>query len=112
MGTSRSNEWTATAHVFSGRPDPVWVVPEETIRWLLNRWEELDTEDAEPEPPLLGYRGVTLNDPTGPVWRAFGGVVTRLSQSTERKADPGRRWERAALESAPTGIVPVIDLEG
>jgi hypothetical protein len=112
MGTSKSNEWTAGAELFSGRPDPVWVVSTETVTWLLNRWTGLDTVDEEPEPPLLGYRGVTLSDPNGPVWRAYGGVVTRSSCAIERRADIGRVWERAILETAPPNTLPVIDLGG
>lgn len=113
MGTSRSNEsspeWTAAAHVFSGRRDPTWVVPGETIRWLLDRWKDLESADDGPEPPLLGYRGVTLTDPTGSVWKAYGGVVVKISNSMGMRSDPQRSWERAVVMSAPPGLLPKID---
>jgi hypothetical protein len=37
------------------------------------------------------------------VWNAFGGFVVR---GEKHRADPGREFERAVLNSSPKGIIP------
>jgi hypothetical protein len=109
MGTSASPEWTARAHVFSGRPDPRWLVPSDVAARLVAPWNELPeaSEEHGVSPPALGYRGVSLHQPDGNTWLAFGGYVRRTSDrgiATHR--DDEGAWERALLATAPPGTLP------
>jgi hypothetical protein len=87
--------------LYSGRPDPEW----EVGAHLAERWNDLPPLTGDPPaPPPLGYRGVTLTGPQGERYEAYGGAVVR--DRRERRADPGRAFERAVLDSAPPGLLP------
>ena len=73
-------------------------------RRLQALWRSLDSSDAAPPPaPDLGYRGCVLDCRARGRWFAYGGVV---ASGDARKRDPGRRFERLILESAPEGVLP------
>jgi hypothetical protein len=110
MGTSRSADWLAQALVFSGRPDPTWVVPSSTVEKLLGLLAELPSRsDRSPEPPPLGYRGCLLQAPDGRTWRSYGGAVTFSEGNLEQvRGDPERRFERLLLATAPVGTLPPL----
>jgi hypothetical protein len=97
--------WTATAMVYSGRPDPTWTVDKATADRLLAIWERLPpAPSSPPAPPPLGYRGATLHDADNDrTWLVFQGVVT--SAGTNR-ADPANEFARELLANAPTGVLP------
>jgi len=105
MGTSRSIEHcTAAASIFSGRPDPFWRLTNTALEKLENIWKKLSpSAGAPPDAPALGYRGCSVDCGRRGSWTAFGGVVAR---GEERRADPGRQFERAVLDSAPKGVIP------
>lgn len=105
MATSKSIEHcTATASIFSGRPDPSWRVSKALLEQLENIWKKLrPSAKAAPVAPALGYRGCSVNCGPRGVWNAFGGVVAR---GEEHRADPGRQFERAVLSSSPKGMIP------
>jgi hypothetical protein len=105
MGTSKSTEHcTATAAIFSGRPDPSWRLGKTVLEQLLNIWKKLrPSAQALPVAPALGYRGCSVDCGPRGVWRAFEGVVAR---GEEHRADSGRQFERAVLNSAPKGMIP------
>jgi hypothetical protein len=112
MVTSGSVETVAggqvTVLLYSGRPDPAWPIAAGAAEALLHLWATLSTERgaARPTPAALGYRGCELRTDLG-TWHAFDGVVTRrLEQSEEARSDPSRGFERAALATAPAGLVP------
>jgi hypothetical protein len=110
MGTSRSADWLAQALVFSGRPDPTWVVPGSTVEKLLSLWAELPSRpDGGPGPPPLGYRGCLLRAPDGRTWRSYGGVVTLAEGHLEQvRDDTEHRFERLLLATAPPGTLPPL----
>jgi len=100
---------TGTAFVFSGRPDPEWPVPADTMTKLHALWSALTPGAPEPpDPPALGYRGCTLRCPPGEEWRAYGGVVSHLTarRGIDRRRDPQRVYERLLLSTAPSGTLP------
>src|SRR5215813_12148518 len=108
MATSRSTKatssCTATASIFSGRPDAEWRVAETTARRLRALWDELElSRCAPPTAPSLGYRGVILVCGPRERWVAYGGVVV---SGDDRRRDPERKFERALLESAPASLIP------
>src|SRR6266853_3810112 len=93
MGTSRSSkrarEWTGGALIFSGRPDPTWIVGQRTIRELETLWATLSPWSGPvPSAPPLGYRGCFLRGPKMREWFAYGGVVTlKAGDRTESRQD-------------------------
>lgn len=108
MGISRSADWLAQALVFSGRPDPTWVVPGSTVDKLLDLWADLPSRpDPGPDPPPLGYRGCVLRSPDGRTWRSYGGAVTLSQDNVELiREDAGHRFEQTLLATAPPGTLP------
>jgi hypothetical protein len=108
MGTSRSTDWVAKALVFSGRPDPTWVVPSSAAEELLRLWAGLPSSTHQrSSPPPLGYRGCLLQAPDGRTWESSGGQVTLTEgHMTQTRGDPDRRFERLLLASAPANTLP------
>lgn len=99
---------TATAHLYSGRPDPTWAVPARTVSRLLRIWKDLEpTALPPPCPPPLGYRGCRLSADRDQELEAFGGFVTLVSAgSPPTRRDPERNFERELLRSAPPDLLP------
>jgi len=108
MDTSRSADWLAKALVFSGRPDPAWVIPSSTAEELLRLWAELPSSTGRrPSPPPLGYRGCLLQAPDGRTWESFRGKVTlNDGHMTQTRDDPDRRFEQLLLATAPPDTLP------
>jgi hypothetical protein len=105
MGTSKSiDHCTATAAIFSGRPNPSWRLNKKVLERLENIWMKLrPSAQAPPVAPALGYRGCSVDCGLRGVWNAYGGVVAR---GEEHRADPSRQFERAVLNSCPKGMIP------
>ena len=110
MGTSRSADWLAQALVFSGRPDPAWVVPGSVVEKLLGLWADLPSRpDRGPSPPPLGYRGCLLRAPDGRTWRSYGGTVTLSERNLKQvRDDADHRFEQMLLATAPPGTLPPL----
>jgi hypothetical protein len=112
MATSRSIEtdqhWIAGALLYSGRPDPAWEISGTTVQSLLQHWGSLIAwEGTLPVPPVLGYRGCFLQDPSGRKWTAFQHSVTLTQQDqTEVREDTAGTFEKLLLSSAPAGTIP------
>ncbi|HXP70749.1 MAG TPA: hypothetical protein VOA88_15815 [Candidatus Dormibacteraeota bacterium] len=109
MATSKSIECcTATATIYSGRPDPSWRLTKALVQQLENIWKRLGpSAGALPVAPALGYRGCSVNCGPRGIWISFAGVVSR---GKENRADPGHQFERAVLNSAPKGVIPAAVL--
>ena len=110
MATSRSSSgegWTASAQVFSGRPDPAWPVPRAVAEELVSLWEAMTPwSGPPPEPPQLGYRGASLADGRRR-WVAYRGRVTLTDEASgTSRRDEGRAFERRLVETAPPGLLP------
>jgi hypothetical protein len=105
MGTSKSIEHcTATAAIFSGRPDPSWRLSKTDFVQLENIWKKLRPSAQAPlVAPALGYRGCSVDCGRRGMWNAFGGIVAHGEQ---HRADPGREFERTVLNSSPKGMIP------
>jgi hypothetical protein len=112
MGTSKSSkrtgEWTGGALLFSGRPDPTWIVGRRNFKELETLWATLSPwsgplTSASP----LGYRGCFVRCPEMREWFAYGGVVTlKTGGQPESRQDKNRNFERLVLASAPKKLLP------
>jgi hypothetical protein len=114
-----SGIWHAGALLYSGRPDPRWVVPPERVDELMTLWRRMPVLPAyEEPPPRLGYRGCWLEAPDGPRWiardgavacrpgsrKVFGSRAAKTGAGTiEARRDEEREFERAVLATAPAG---------
>ena len=113
MGTSRSIEHSATyiggASIYSGRPDPSWVVDDETAARLKASWSLMEPYTGPlPQAPVLGYRGCSLSDSSRNKWIAYGGVATLTTPAgSESRRDKNRQFESLLVSSAPEGTIPL-----
>lgn len=116
MDTSKSSEqageYVASVSVFSGRRDPAWQVDAEQVGALLALWDSLESQGVDaPTAPPLGYRGSVLRG-GGREWRAYrGAVMMREGESVSTRRDPGRRFERLIISTAPDDSVPQAFLD-
>ncbi len=112
MDTSKSNSQPrksiAGALIFSGRPDPTWIVPPNVVDELERLWASLEiTGQPLPAAPALGYRGCFLREDQNREWVAFGGVVElKRGGQSEIRRDKERAFEKTLLASAPPGLLP------
>lgn len=107
--------WTAGAHLYSGRRDPAWNVPERVMKQLLAMWKALPHAGEQKEVHLggLGYRGSFLKDNDKREWIAFNGLVSlRTGAGTQVRKDAARKFEKLLLSSAPKGLLPEGLIEG
>lgn len=119
MATSKSRSnirgWSAGAHLYSGRPDPVWNISEGVVKKLLALWESLPPagEQEEVHPGGLGYRGAFLRSNENREWMAFNGLVSlRTRAGMQVRKDAAREFEKTLLSSAPKGLLPQGLIEG
>ena len=93
--------------IFSGLPNPTWVLNQEQEAELLSRLHALQPtpEKYIPEPPPLGYRGFIVLSPAGPnssePVKVYGGVVQRAGGEYR---DPRRALEKWLLGTARSAI--------
>jgi hypothetical protein len=99
---------TARAFVFSGRPDPEWLIQEQQIQRLETLWNQLPPCLASTSSQSgLGYRGVSMVCTNNEEYIAFGGYVKKkISNSVELKKDTERLFEKLLLSTAPQGLFP------
>jgi len=103
----RGVAWTAGALVYSGRPDPVWILDQATGARLLAGLRALPALERPPRPSRrrLGYHGCFVSSPDGDRFTAFAGSVAEEPAGVVRR-DDGRAVERAILATAPPGTLP------
>jgi len=107
---SKSNDAagaTATALLYSGRPDPTWRLSERQLRQLVQIWDALRPSSVPPlRAPPLGYRGCVVRSKTRRHWTAYGGVVAYASANlpVELRVDDARQFESTVLATAPASL--------
>src|SRR5262245_17453233 len=99
MTQTPSTEWAARVLVYSGRPDPTWTLDPTDVADLRAIWDGLPPGRASQlRTSRLGYRGVMVLDPSGPIWTASGETVEWAWRGgIEVRRDPDRRFERRVL---------------
>jgi hypothetical protein len=89
----------ATLGIYSGRPDPEWMLTTEQARGLSAILAALATGEATPPVGGLGYHGFTIRLP-GSTLVAYQGVVAETGSGPRAvRLDPTRSVERFLLES-------------
>jgi hypothetical protein len=106
----------ASALCCSGRPDPIWELPESTVSQLLSIWNDLPAlaEEKAGSPPYLGYRGSLLIASNGEQWFAFSGAVCWKSTEgmAEFRQDRELLFEKMLLRSAPSSLLSEKSIQG
>jgi hypothetical protein len=105
----RKAHCTATALIYSGRPDPEWELAHEQLETLKRIWQQLPpSKIAPPSPPPLGYRGAAIRCNSGEEWLAYGNIVTfkRGASRPKHRVDDQRRFEQTLLGAAPLNALP------
>jgi hypothetical protein len=105
----REASCTATAFIYSGRPDPEWEIDDENLETLKHIWQELPpSKSAPPSPPPLGYRGAGIRCSSGEKWFAYSRIVTftRRASRPRHRLDHERRFEQTLLATAPLNALP------
>jgi len=102
------------ADLFSGRPNPAWTLDAGEAADLADLLRLLAPGSAAPEPPALGYRGITVRgvEPALPgctTLRAFrGAAVAECATGPRTLSDPARALERWLLETARHRLDPEL----
>ncbi len=101
---------TARIFIFSGRPDPTWIVEADQSQQLYSIWNKLEPSvnpNSSPIEPGLGYRGVSIWYESGEEFYAFDGyIMKKVGDVTEWRIDEGRVYERILFSSMPKGSIP------
>ncbi len=104
---------TARVFIFSGRPDPAWLINVHQLRQLEEIWIQLKSSLAQtPIGSRLGYRGVSIICVENEEFIADGGYVKKkIDNKVEWRIDEDRYFERFVLSTAPKGLFPADLLE-
>jgi hypothetical protein len=100
---SRSAKMKVELDIFSGRPNPAWVLSDADARAFLNKVEGLPRAAVRELSNPLGYRGFIVHVENGAdnyrVQVQDGKVQLLRGRTTTYYSDPGRKLERWLLES-------------
>ncbi len=98
--------WTASVLLFSGRPNPEWVLTELQQKEWMQLWQQapLSNTDVE-EPSILGYTGCKLYFNEHSHWQLYNGCVSffEYGKITSKKEDE-KRMELFLLNTAPEEV--------
>jgi hypothetical protein len=105
-----SNNWTAEAFLFSGRPNPQWPLTEEQATDWMKLWEAATPSVKEARQlAILGYTGCKLHHDKHSYWLMADGCVSFFDQDTViNRSDPGRKMEYFLLHTAPEEVKQVL----
>lgn len=90
----------AGCQIFSGRPNPEWLMPKSSIPTVLTALEGLrDAEATVIDRPVLGYSGCRLDFGHESILVFDESVFLASTGNVRFLLDPGRRLEQVILES-------------
>jgi hypothetical protein len=94
--------WTAEAFVFSGRPNPQWILTEKQADDWMDRWQAAPSSSKEVErPSRLGYTGCKLQFNEHSYWLIADSCVSFYDKGQViSKEDVGREMEYFLLHTA------------
>jgi hypothetical protein len=101
-----NNNWTATALLFSGRPNFEWALIASQQKNWMQLWEDAALSDtAVKQPSVLGYTGCRLQYDEHSHWYLYNGCVSFYEEGkTVSKKDDERKMELFLLGTAPEEV--------
>lgn len=103
----KQNIITATIFLYSGRPNPVWKMPEKEYNKLLLLIQKLTPTKGEHD-FLLGYSGVMLSTDSNNL-HAFNGLIVVNEKGIHKSyTDTNRTIEARILRQAPPAFLEEI----
>jgi hypothetical protein len=103
-------EWKVVPNLFSGRPNPEWILSKAQIAAWELLWEKAVVSNKLIEPkPILGYNGCTLQTHTALYWFVVDGLVGLYDTTTIIvKEDSNAQMEQFLLHTAPKEIKELL----
>lgn len=99
--------------VFSGRPDPQWVLNSKQAEGFMQLWDRAAMAFSEVVLPSKdGYKGLRIVSGDR-IWFVYGGLATAYEEGRKiSKVDKGSALEKLLLDSAPQEIKSLIKRSG
>jgi hypothetical protein len=105
-GGAATEEVRVVLGIYSGRPDPEWVLTADQTAVLDAEIAALPDATGMPPAGGLGYHGFTVTRP-GSTFVAYGGTVAPPGDAARAfKLDQGRAVERLLLETGRAHLAP------
>jgi hypothetical protein len=94
--------WTAEAFVFSGRPNPQWILTKKQAHDWMDIWQSASYSNNEVQrPSRLGYTGCRLQFNEHSYWIMYNGCVSFYDKGQViSKEDAAREMEYFLLNTA------------
>ena len=91
---------TVTLDVFSGVPNPTWVLDADQAAAFLSQWDDLSVRTPIDYPAILGYRAMVVDFANrSRIWVTNGVAVEDGPDGAFGRSDPGRALELWLLET-------------
>jgi hypothetical protein len=102
-GTASSDDRgmaTVTLDVFSGVPNPTWVLDADQAAEFLSQWDDLSVGTPIDYPAILGYRAMVVDFANrSRIWVTNGVAVEDGPDGAFGRSDPGRALELWLLDT-------------
>jgi len=101
--------WRVTAFLFSGRPDPQWLLKKKQADHFMSLWNQATVSNKEAIiPSRLGYRGIKVLTEKKQ-WLIYDSVITGKEEEIKTsKTDEGKIIEKFLLNTAPEEILKLF----
>jgi hypothetical protein len=111
-GTASSDDRgmaTVTLDVFSGVPNPTWVLDADQAAEFLSQWDDLSVGTPIDYPAILGYRAMVVDFANrSRIWVTNGVAVEDGPDGAFGRSDPGRALELWLLDTGTGTVDPVL----
>jgi hypothetical protein len=106
------NNWTATALLFSGRPNFEWILTASQQKSWMKLWEEAAlSKTGLEQPSILGYTGCRLQYNKHSHWQLYNGSVLFYEDGKiVSKKDEDKKMELFLLNTASAEVKAVLEL--
>lgn len=103
-----------TAFLFSGRPNPEWLLTEWQQKNWMQLWQQAPLSNTEvKQPSALGYSGCRLYHNEHSYWQAYNGCVSFFEDGKVfSKEDDKEQLEQFLLNTAPEQIKLILQEQG
>ena len=96
---------TVTLDVFSGVPNPTWVLDADQAAEFLSQWDDLSVGTPIDYPAILGYRAMVVDFANrSRIWVTNGVAVEDGPDGAFGRGDPGRALELWLLDTGSGAV--------